>query len=1203
MFDRWLPSFTCLLLLVALVPDADGQTVWSDSFESVGTPGLNGPSNMLANGYVFRTVVAGPAAPQPWGPGPLPGQLTPHDGVANLRTGLSIPAFADGSIASWMILPPEVTGAGRELSLWVSGFTSTTNFAGSVQLRYSPSGGTATGVGVADVGDFTVQLDGNLPGSFSAWDQLLGSLPGSGRAAVRWIGTYSGGFSGSSMNLLLDDARLVSGSVAPPLPQAGQTVHWTPALSPIHLTAQQYIPAGGTLIVDPGVLISIDFETSTFGGPEIWCDGELILAGTQAQPVTVVAGAGLSRLPLVSSGQVGGSLTLEHAHVGVRVGGRAVRADHTQFSRPSPVNWSSSTDTQQYTPGVYCGTYSYVGATARLQNCTFVNAAAELMECFGVVEGCVFDDARLTLGRYFPTSDVLLRGNVFRNLTETAPLVVDGVNVAVESSNSFVNNRYPVQLSGGGLVPGSVVPVSGNLDNRVVMRGGSQVFLGRITVPRLAVPYYVPFGGDLDQRYAEVTLLPGARLQLGGGAFLGALGGNQLRFRGEPGAPVRVEAADLLEPWITLRWGANATPQFLDHVHVSGGTYGVGAADTLVMVRNGEFTGNTEAVRAGEFGRVVLSKNHLHSNQIGFHAIVGGQGTAATGVVLADGGAMPNLIVNNAQGAVVDPPQGNTSLARGNWWGHPNGPQGPQTPTGGGNSVSAGVQVLPFLTTPPSLLDTPPVVRALPSGRAKVVRAGDKVILSWKASDDGRIVSQRLERIPIGGYDIYTPQLLVGNIPADARSVELVVPDWNSVGDPYPYVRIVATDDQGQEGFDEFHWVQDYPGSVNPAWITDLSGGFTIGSSFLLDWAGYDSATLNVTLFLDDQCWWWSRGSTIGALLPGSNTMPAVSTDLARYGLEFQGHWTLSPYFAIRPDACIGNAPPAVQVQHPASGAALAAGQVVPLRWTASDDTALRSFEVQVSCNAGWTWFPVVADLHPATRAYDWRLPASTGIADLRLRVIANDEHFQTSSSSTGPLVVAAGTWGNSDCNANGTPDSEDIERGLSLDTNHDGVPDECALAPTLYCLGDGTGAACPCGNVSASSAAAGCLNSLGVGGALRANGVAGVYGDSLVLRASALPNSTALFFQGTTRTQGGAGLVFGDGLRCASGTLVRLATKSAVNGQVSYPAGNEQGIAARGHVSLPGTRTYQVWYRNAANYCSASTFNLTNGVMVSWQL
>jgi hypothetical protein len=42
--------------------------------------------------------------------------------------------------------------------------------------------------------------------------------------------------------------------------------------------------------------------------------------------------------------------------------------------------------------------------------------------------------------------------------------------------------------------------------------------------------------------------------------------------------------------------------------------------------------------------------------------------------------------------------------------------------------------------------------------------------------------------------------------------------------------------------------------------------------------------------------------------------------------------------------------------------------------------------------------------------------------------------------------------------------------------------------------------------------------------------------------------------------------------------------------------------ISVRGAVPTTGAaRYYQVWYRNAAVFCSASTFNLTNGLTVVW--
>jgi hypothetical protein len=98
------------------------------------------------------------------------------------------------------------------------------------------------------------------------------------------------------------------------------------------------------------------------------------------------------------------------------------------------------------------------------------------------------------------------------------------------------------------------------------------------------------------------------------------------------------------------------------------------------------------------------------------------------------------------------------------------------------------------------------------------------------------------------------------------------------------------------------------------------------------------------------------------------------------------------------------------------------------------------------------------------------------------------------------------------------------------------------------------------------------------------------------------MPNSTCLYFQGTTQQASGAGVVFGDGLRCAGGTITRLGTKTNLSGTSQYPSGTDALISVKGAVPAGGaTRTYQCWYRNAATFCTASTFNLTNGYSITW--
>jgi len=122
-------------------------------------------------------------------------------------------------------------------------------------------------------------------------------------------------------------------------------------------------------------------------------------------------------------------------------------------------------------------------------------------------------------------------------------------------------------------------------------------------------------------------------------------------------------------------------------------------------------------------------------------------------------------------------------------------------------------------------------------------------------------------------------------------------------------------------------------------------------------------------------------------------------------------------------------------------------------------------------------------------------------------------------------------------------------------------------------------------------------LNSLGVGGRVDSSGVASIAADTLLLSGSNMPNSSALYFQGSARTA----TVFGDGLRCAGGTVIRLSTRFNVGGASQYPDAGNPSVSVRGLVTAPGTRTYQVWYRNAATFCTPSTFNLTNGIEIGW--
>ena len=115
-------------------------------------------------------------------------------------------------------------------------------------------------------------------------------------------------------------------------------------------------------------------------------------------------------------------------------------------------------------------------------------------------------------------------------------------------------------------------------------------------------------------------------------------------------------------------------------------------------------------------------------------------------------------------------------------------------------------------------------------------------------------------------------------------------------------------------------------------------------------------------------------------------------------------------------------------------------------------------------------------------------------------------------------------------------------------------------------------------------------------------SGLPSTINDTLVLGASQMPNNaTCIFLQGTSAI---SPVVFGDGLRCVGGTLIRLVVKTASLGSASYPQAGDQPISVRGGVpSSGGTYAYQLWYRDPASFCTSLTYNISNGLLVQWAM
>ncbi len=152
---------------------------------------------------------------------------------------------------------------------------------------------------------------------------------------------------------------------------------------------------------------------------------------------------------------------------------------------------------------------------------------------------------------------------------------------------------------------------------------------------------------------------------------------------------------------------------------------------------------------------------------------------------------------------------------------------------------------------------------------------------------------------------------------------------------------------------------------------------------------------------------------------------------------------------------------------------------------------------------------------------------------------------------------------------------------------------------PSAYCPGDGSTIPCPCANNGGTGR--GCSNSLFATGALLSGaGTTSVAADTLVLSASSMTGSVAVFFQGASQL---APAIVDDGLGCVGGPIIRLGTKTVAANASSFPQSGDPLISVRGAIPPAGAvRYYQCFYRNAvAAFCPPATSNRTNGLNVTW--
>jgi hypothetical protein len=193
-----------------------------------------------------------------------------------------------------------------------------------------------------------------------------------------------------------------------------------------------------------------------------------------------------------------------------------------------------------------------------------------------------------------------------------------------------------------------------------------------------------------------------------------------------------------------------------------------------------------------------------------------------------------------------------------------------------------------------------------------------------------------------------------------------------------------------------------------------------------------------------------------------------------------------------------------------------------------------------------------------------------------------------------------------------GSPD-EDYEVLLylssAIDLNNNDVPDDAESAGTPFCAGDNLDpnvtTDCPCSNFGAPGR--GCASSFNANGAgLVTSG--SVPADTVVLNVSGVNNTgNVIFMRGSVNNV--VGVVFGDGVRCVDGTLIRRTKPIFAPGVATFPSPTDTVTLSNGwggaNLTPPGsgiTAYYMAYYRNAAAaFCPPETFNGTNAYVITW--
>lgn len=1017
-------QFCVLIAVTGLMLQRPGEcaATYSQTFDDV----AGGTAALAAQGWQFRDQSS--AVGKSWWQSGW--SVSPGGIVDPSQAGAGYLAFAGTSniqdsvaVSAWAILPT-ISGqvAGDVLSLYSRGAAfNPSMFSGAAQIevRYSPTGSTSTGSGSASLGDFTTLLKTIVPAEQAPYVETQVIVPGTGRLAFRLFAANVPLFAWSPF-LQLDTLQFNPPPPPFPIPAAGETVTWTLAHSPILITSDVAIPAGGTVLVDPGVQIRVS------AGRHLDVIGTLIAHGTQNARVRIQQlGAGAELIPWPDAW-----LQLEHTIVDLYVhpkNGPTILASDCNFTGNGFIG------------NAFDGLLDPRRSVLRLDRCVFQGSSVQMENLVAALRDVEFQQQTiftdLLLLGYVLLDDVTVDGTTIWLGKEKGvqPIFVDGVTVMNSAAhgglllmngtdfllgpgNSFTNNLWPIEFGSrcAGLLPGSVVPASGNTNNYVVDTDDFDPQTS-VTWGKLDVPYVVRQTRFLGRQ----RIHPGARIQFMPFTAWQADPFGSLTANGTAAEPIVFERFDPGQAWQGISLFNPGRAQRLEHCVFRGAQRAV--VSLAAQLDSCRFENCAEGLFSGAESWTQARSCEFHGNAVGVTSFNPAPGI--DGALLLAGGANPNVFSGNTVAVRTSPGVGTTD-ATANWWGHPSGPYHPLlNPAGQGDAVeTAGPLVFqPFLTAAPDLSDTPPQVSFLDDGTL-VAEPGITLLLSWTGTDDVTIASQRLLFSPNGNYP-GTFQV-VQQLFADQRTVAFTVPTVGlQQNGASAFLRLEAFDDQGHLGHDELELFILDPSIAGTLSITaDLTGPFRPGDALPLTYVttGIDpvvAPSASGALLLDGDGDAFSLGGATYSLgmIPGDLVLPDVSTDRARVAIALAAsqnrqEWFFSDWFTIRPSPLIGDAAPTIALNSPTAGEIFLSGQDLPIRWTASDDEELRGFDVLASTDGGRRYTRVASDLSQTATGYDWPLPHGVETSDLRIRVVVRDRRFQNSAADATCTVLSGNT-------------------------------------------------------------------------------------------------------------------------------------------------------------------------------------------------